>query len=218
MRWVGTALLTLMLAASASAETDVPFAVPDGCGDVDQAIIRTEQTTINLETDRGPWHDIDRAALTTRPDGSLDAELKLCGAVPAPQAFVNEWSVNVDVANDCDITISVADDSYGNPTRVGRLSKWCTTTSTNPLGFSTTTYAEDYSVDLPASSWTLNGDTISWHITKAQLIAAGAGKTLKDPTAGVTDGAAVGIWYGTTAVHGPGGTDKASAAGSIALS
>ena len=221
MRRLVTAALTLLLAAPAAAQVDAPFTFTDGCGDADQAIIRSPAMTINLETDRGPWHDIDNAKLTPRAGGSLDVELKVCGAVPAPQAVTNNWSVKVLVANDCDVTLSIIDNSYGTPARVGKIARGCVTQGTNELGMPTTSYTQVVT-DLPASAWAVAGDTFTWHLTKTQLAAVQAGKVLRDPSAGVVDGAAIGVWtsVGTSGVgvHGPGANDGATSTGTVTLS
>ena len=217
MKWLGTTALTLAMAAPAAAQVGTVYTINDGCGDADQRVLSVNGNDATFPSERAPWHDIGHATLTPRADGSLDVKLQVCGAVPAPDRIGNSWEVNVDVGNDCDVSIW-AYDVYGNAPRQASIRKSCTTTTTNELGFVTTRYGEVARVDLPATAWSLSGAVFDFHLSKSHLTGVGAGKVLKNPIARTTDGMQAGVYYGNAFVRGPGAEDHAFSTGTVTLS
>jgi hypothetical protein len=192
--------------------------MPDGCGDVDQRLVRYDHVAVEWRNDRGPWHDIDKVEFTAA-GGDLDIQMRLCGDVPAPGAVGSGWWVSADIGGDCYVQIGLVEQGSTDPARTGRLIKDCVTSGTTPLGGPSTTVTEVYGADLPSTAFSVTGKTIAWHLTPSLLRPIQA-KSLTDPHADAVDSGEVtevSVEAALVSARGPGSEDHAAAEGVIAL-
>jgi hypothetical protein len=218
----GLAVLLALVALPASAYADSSVALSDGCGDAHQtlATVGDNAASVPFDSKRSPQYDIDGASITALPDGGVQAQMKTCGPITAPELYTGAWQVSADAGNDDSISFSVSDDSYGAPTRTATVTVWHTSVSKGPvLNQTIVTSTKVYEVTLPASAWSIQGDTVTWQLNAARLHATHAGSTWTGPFASTRDGARVTeTWHeGVYSVNGPGVTDNASGTGTLDL-
>ena len=222
MRRVGmlsAVLVTLAGVGVARADGAGDLLVTDGCGDVSTEVVRV--TKYSVATDplgRASGYDIDRAKISSASGGGLDVSLTTCAPIPASSVFTGAWQVTAWLPGDCAATVYTTDDKYGAPDRVAYLETYCTVMKESPLGpyWETST---NQSMTLPASAWSIQGSTVTWHLSSSMLAQVEAAAAWSTPSAHTWDGARVTeMWDGNVAVNGPGTHDDAEGSGSISPS
>lgn len=193
--------LVLLLATPASAGRHT-----DPCGDT-APVLQAGPVVQDAPGERARGFDI--ASLHVRdlvvggaPSG-LAVTLELCGDVPAAELPSSAWQVGwalpglPEGGDRCSGGLVLNDrirPSDGVVVRTASLDKSCSRAGQTPVlnGASSTTY-QLYSVDLPAGSWRVSGNTIEWSLHRDASLGRAAeqlqaGTALTGPTARTRDG------------------------------
>jgi hypothetical protein len=197
------ALLPVLLLATAlpgSAGTQ-----SDPCGDT-EPVLEAGPVRQGAPGERASGFDVDGLSVQDLVEDEevtgVQVTLELCGDVPAAEVPSSSWQVFWQLPDlpagedECYGGLLLHDQltADGAVERRARLSKSCSSTGQTPVlnGASSSTYRV-YDVVLPASDWSVDGDTITWTVRRdAELAAAAeqvaAGNRLGTPSASTRDG------------------------------
>lgn len=180
-RLLTAALVAASLAAipSTPALADAAPLVKDGCGDADK-FVQVGSTVIGTQdTQRASGFDVDAIWLVDAYDTStpkkhigVDVILQMCGTVPAPELFGSGWGVHVALPGPCGRSLYVndaprEDNVAGGIQRRASMTSWCTRSGTLlPNSFET---YEEWTEELPASSFSVAGKIITWRLRTGML-------------------------------------------------
>ena len=191
---LATVVCAAAVAAPASASTS---SVSDACGDAGR-VHESHGLTVNWADGRVDGFDIERVLVRDRDDSVRDAGvevvLDLCGDVPAAELPGSVWDVSWQLDDRCSGGVRVGDVRRDAAVvRTAHLTKACASDGRLPVtGQPYTTASVVYDLELPASAWTVDGDTVTVSLDPG-LVGEGAeqvrtGSVLAQVTGGARDG------------------------------
>lgn len=215
---VPAAVAFVLLAAPA----DAAVTWDDPCGDVDTVVRAVGTDVVDATTPRTARHDVRRTSIEG-VRGGADVRLRVCGAIPAPERITSAWQVTVRLEDGCSVSAFLGD-APGTGDRRARLFSFCTRGLSTPLGGAGSETYEVWDVALPASAWSVAGDTITWRLRgdalgDEQAARLAPGTRWSDPRTHTWDGARVteASLDDLVAVNGPGARDQSATDASLVL-
>jgi hypothetical protein len=163
MRQLAVAAVLLALLPVAAEAAEEPTRWADPCGDEVRPLASAQGTPVRVaeEQRRSPRHDVREASIHAVA-GGVDVSVRLCAPLGDEGSDVTTHEVNALLPSGCDITVQLDDDPMW-----GRSAQWFSYCPPEEGGAPVA--QQRWYRELPASSWSVEGDTVTWRLRTDEL-------------------------------------------------
>lgn len=163
MRHLAVVLALLALSPATAGAAGEPLTWSDPCGDEVRPVAQTEGVSVRAaeEQRRSPRHDVRGASLHAVP-GGVDVELQVCAPLGGEGSDASSHEVGALLPGGCDIAVELDDDPMW-----GRRAQW--SSYCPPTEGGVPVAQERWYRELPASAWSVEGDTVTWRLRADDL-------------------------------------------------